>query len=163
MSVIQIYSSPHDQHELRERVTAFGSPGLVRCQVAGHDMNCSAGTWKYPEVLVATKVGRRIDLLPAAKEWRVGAGKKIGISARCEGGLRDGVATVAVAGHVDQIASQSDHIRVFASHVQLKPYRAGYLEPRSDHFFFILRAVVVVECLYRARTDHGSRNDQSGE
>ena len=37
VSVIQVYSGPHDQLEIRKRVT-FGPPCLVGCQVAGNNV-----------------------------------------------------------------------------------------------------------------------------
>jgi len=75
VGAIQIYSGPHDQHEIRKRVTAFRPPCLIRCEVAGNDFRLGSRT-EEPEGLITAQVGRRIDVLPATKKWRVGAWKK---------------------------------------------------------------------------------------
>lgn len=128
MEVIEIDPSPHDLLKLCERVASFRQPGLVRRQVAGDDV------WTYvlpglgwrhgwTEVLAPTQIDGRIGLLWLAEVgvsscsvvevWRPAAG----------------VATIAVAHSVDDIAAQSHQIPVSSSEIQRD---GGYLEADVD-------------------------------
>src|SRR5580658_3902938 len=128
MEVIEIDPCPHDLLELCERVASFRQPSLVRCQVAGDDV------WTYVLPGLGWRHGWTEVLAPTQEDGRIGLLRlaEVGVSPRSVIEVwrpAAGVATIAVAIGVDDIAAQSHQIPVFSDEIQ----RDGeYLETDID-------------------------------
>ena len=159
MGVIQIHTSPHNLDEFRECATALRYARLVRCQVARNDVQlCLRNGGKRPKVSATAQVSHGIDHGCAIIGWLQQVGVAVGKHEF--GSWTMAVATVAVAGHVDNIAAQSHQVSIFAGHVQRnRSYGEADLNhlffvPRTIVMFFVLRTIVIVVRMCGRRTDH---------
>src|SRR5579864_2281607 len=117
MDVVEIGPMPKDLREFLQGVTTFRAPILVGREVTGNHERTGiairpSGCADLTKILAAAEVNRRIDHIGLV-EVRVSAGRVVEVWRPARG-----VATVAVADSIDQIAAEPHHGPVFAMEVE---------------------------------------------
>src|ERR1700761_6162118 len=124
MDVVEIRAVAHDVLELRQGHSAFRHSIFIRSEISRDHVRPRIHIWpgrcsNGPEVRTATQVNGGVDLRGLVE---------VGIEARCVvevGRSAAGVATVAVAGSVDEVAAQPDQSPVSSGEVE---WKGGYLQ-----------------------------------
>jgi hypothetical protein len=135
MNVVEISAVPYDLLELGKRVTAYGPPILVRCQISADDgWTCilvrPGRSPDYPEcaeVGASSQVDCRIDLCQLAKVWVFACNEGIKAKRR----RAAAVATIAVSYRIDQVAAKPHQIPVLAGQIQVdRRYFETFIDER---------------------------------
>jgi hypothetical protein len=140
MRVIRINTGPHDRAEFFKRPTAFRVAGFIGSQIARDEE-------RTKQQCAALQVCRLIDDFRLPLSW---------ISARRKLPRRAGVAAIAVASTVDQVASQSHEGPVFPVQIQM---HGRDLKPLSNSRLVVVTPAVVVRCRGRPRHRRNPHDD----
>src|ERR1700758_1328528 len=128
MDVVEVRAVAHDVLELRKGHSAFRHSILIRGEISCDHIRPWISIWSgwrshWTKVRAATQINGWVDLLGLLE---------IGIAARCIVEVRraaGGVATIAVARSVDEVAAQPNQSPVSSGEVQ---GNGGYLKTYLD-------------------------------
>src|ERR1700750_1984348 len=129
MDVVEIRAVAHDVLELRKGHTAFRQSILIRGEISYDHVGPRITIWSggcshWTKIRAATQINGWVDLLGLLER---------GIAARCIVEIRraaGGVATIAVARSVDEVAAQPNQSPVSSGEVQRNGgYFKTYLDP----------------------------------